>query len=108
MVRLVAHPSGTLKPIKTMRQQIGEPRRTANAWIAVSTVLLVGCGSTQAQLHALQIAGTAKTTLARYKSCLAPIEAKPEYGVIYEMIAVERTRDPPGMMPSDAPVKRPD
>jgi hypothetical protein len=63
---------------------------------------LVGCGATQAQLHALQIAGTAKTTLASYKSCLAPIEGKPEYTGIYEKIAVERTSDPAGKMPSDA------
>src|SRR5262245_42014283 len=63
---------------------------------------LVGCGATQAQLHVLQIAGTAKTTMAGYKACLAPIEAKPEYAVVYEKIAVDRTSDPAGTMPSDA------
>jgi hypothetical protein len=49
---------------------------------------LVGCGATQAQLHVLQIVGTAKTTLARYKRRMEPIEAKPEYAVVYEKIAV--------------------
>src|SRR6516164_7980581 len=63
---------------------------------------LVGCGATQAQLHALQIAGTAKTTLASYKACLAPIEAKPEYAFIYEKLAVDRTSEPSGTTPSDA------
>ena len=71
----------------------------------VATLLapcLVGCGATQAQLHASQIVGTAKATLSSYKSCLAPIEAKPEYEVIYEKIAVDRTSVPTGAMPSDA------
>ena len=63
---------------------------------------LVGCGATQAQLHALQIVGTAKTTFASYKRCLEPIEAKPEYAVVYEKLAVERTSNPAGTMPSDA------
>jgi hypothetical protein len=63
---------------------------------------LIGCGATQAQLHALQIAGTAKTTLASYKACLAPIEAKPEYAIIYEKLAVYRTSEPSGTTPSEA------
>jgi hypothetical protein len=63
---------------------------------------LSGCGATQAQLQALQLAGTAKTTLASYKACLTPIEAKTEYAVIYEKIAVERTSAPAGTMPTDA------
>ena len=63
---------------------------------------LVGCGATQAQLHALQIVGTAKTTFASYRVCLAPIEAKREYAVVYEKLAVERTSNPAGTMPSDA------
>jgi hypothetical protein len=52
--------------------------------------------------HALQIAGTAKTTFASYKACLAPIEAEPAYAIIYEKLAVYRTSEPNGTMPSGA------
>jgi hypothetical protein len=73
---------------------------TAGAILAVLS--LVGCGATQAQLRALQIAGTAKSTLGTWKQCLAPIEAKPEYAIIYQKIAVYRTSEPNGTTPSEA------
>jgi hypothetical protein len=71
------------------------------------TFLLTGC-ATEAQLEARHILVTAKGTQESFKACLAPIEANPNYSVLYNKIAVAKGSDPPGTTPSTAQLNDPE